>query len=170
MSKIQIRWNHGHATTGLRWRLIVDNEEYLVRSIVISAAMRTEEVVVDGELKGNVVATGRFFIDGNRDAVVFPVDDGGAEPETPAGDCTGGCSGCSSQSVVTDEMVNRFLMWPLPKGFSPDGGVEFVRVVGTMDGARPREELGPSFWPSGTNLLSADQARAMLEHVLGVQK
>jgi len=55
---------------------------------------------------------------------------------------------------VTDEMVNRFLTWKLPAGFSPDGGVTFRRDLSIKD------------WPSGTNLLTAEQAKAMLEHVL----
>lgn len=67
---------------------------------------------------------------------------------------------------VTDEMVNRFLAWELPKDFWPDGGVTFTREVGTMDGKRDRADLGPGWWPIGTNILTADQARAMLEHVL----
>lgn len=68
---------------------------------------------------------------------------------------------------VTDEMVSRFLAWELPKDFQPDGGVAFARGVGTMDGKRDRADMGPGWWPVGTNLLTADQARAMLEHVLG---
>lgn len=55
-------------------------------------------------------------------------------------------------NAVTDEMVNRFLAWKLPADFNPDGGVS------KRDGATP----------VGTNLLTAVQARAMLEHVLGV--
>lgn len=69
---------------------------------------------------------------------------------------------------VTDEMVNRFLMWKLPDDFCPDGGVSFSRKVGTFDGERDRAEMGPSWWPVGTNLLSAEQAKAMLEHVLTI--
>ena len=58
----------------------------------------------------------------------------------------------------TDEMVNAFLTWPLPKDFSPDCGVYF----------KPKVEatwITPE-WPSGTNLLTASQAREMLAHVL----
>lgn len=61
---------------------------------------------------------------------------------------------------VTDAMVSRFLAWPLPKDFAPDCHVYFDR------------EAADAFvesWPTGTNLLSATQARAMLEHVLGVE-
>lgn len=68
---------------------------------------------------------------------------------------------------VTDEMVHRFLAWELPRDFAPDGGVTFHREVLTAVGHRPRESMGPGWWPVGTNLLTAAQARAMLEHVLG---
>lgn len=61
---------------------------------------------------------------------------------------------------VTDEMVNRFLSWALPKDFGPDCGISF-------DG-RKADQWNPNGkgWPIGTNLLTAVQARAMLEHVL----
>lgn len=54
---------------------------------------------------------------------------------------------------VTDAMVSRFLAWPLPEDFAPDGGITFAR----------NNEF---FMPIGTNLLHAGQVRAMLEHVL----
>lgn len=54
-----------------------------------------------------------------------------------------------------DEMVSRFLGWRLPVDFSPDGGVKV-------------EFTNPHL--SGTNLLNATQARAMIEFMLkGVQ-
>lgn len=56
---------------------------------------------------------------------------------------------------ITDEMVNRFLCWTLPKDFIPDGGISFTPP------ANPHHA-----WPVGTNLLTAIQAKAMLEHVL----
>ena len=49
---------------------------------------------------------------------------------------------------VTDDMVNRFLTWPVPASVYPDG--EPGKPVRT-----------------GTNLLTHSEARAMLEHVLG---
>lgn len=55
-------------------------------------------------------------------------------------------------------MVTRFLGWRLPDEFHPDC---FVRFNSQM----AKESKS---WPTGTNLLSAGQARAMLEHVLGV--
>lgn len=52
---------------------------------------------------------------------------------------------------ITDEMVDRFLAWKLPKSVLPDACV--------MDREYPHR--------IGTNLLTADEARQMLEHVLG---
>lgn len=57
-----------------------------------------------------------------------------------------------------DEMVNRFLAWKLPDDFHPDGGVKFDR---------PPYPFPAPQWPSGTNLLTAQQAKDMLTHVLG---
>lgn len=57
---------------------------------------------------------------------------------------------------VTEEMVNRFLSWRLPPDFSPDCGITF----------KPPTNPHPNFQPIGTNLFTAAQARAMLEHVL----
>jgi hypothetical protein len=57
-----------------------------------------------------------------------------------------------------DAMVNRFLGWRLPQTFGPDCFVTFDR-----DKAKANQS-----WPVGTNLLTADEARAMLEYVLDV--
>lgn len=59
-----------------------------------------------------------------------------------------------------NSMVNRFLCWKLPKNFQPDGGISFNPI-------KPYEgdEHGNSWWPVGTNLLTADQARQMFVHV-----
>jgi hypothetical protein len=57
----------------------------------------------------------------------------------------------SADKVVTDEMVTRFLNWKLPASVLPDPCV--------MDTEYPHRV--------GTNLLTADEARQMLEHVLG---
>jgi hypothetical protein len=51
-----------------------------------------------------------------------------------------------------DAMVGRFLGWKLPKDFAPDGGISFVESA---------------WWPSGTNLLHAGQAKEMLQEVVG---
>jgi hypothetical protein len=57
------------------------------------------------------------------------------------------------------EMVNRFLGWRLPQDFHPDCGISF-------DGRKDDEWNKNKTWPIGTNLLTADQARAMFEHCL----
>ena len=56
-------------------------------------------------------------------------------------------------NTAIDNAVNRFLAWPIPEDFSPDGGVNIDRRAGTL---------------TGTNLLHAGQAREMFEHCLGV--
>lgn len=58
------------------------------------------------------------------------------------------------------EMVNRFLGWPLPKTFGPDCGISF-------DGRKDDEWNKNKTWPVGTNLLTADEAKAMFEHCIG---
>ena len=60
---------------------------------------------------------------------------------------------------ITDDMVSRFLCWRLPSTFSPDCGISF-------DGRKDDQWNKNKTWPVGTNLLSAIEARAMLEHVL----
>ena len=55
-----------------------------------------------------------------------------------------------------DKMVNRFLGWKLPQDFGPDCGINFT----------PFHPNGTTrFEPVGTNLLTAEQARQMFEHV-----
>lgn len=58
----------------------------------------------------------------------------------------------------TDAMVDRFLGWKLPEDFSPDAGISFKPT-------KPYDE--PGWWPVGTNLLHAGQAKEMLQHVVG---
>lgn len=53
-------------------------------------------------------------------------------------------------------MVDRFLGWKLPSDFGPDAGISFDREYGEKWGM-----------PVGTNLLNADQAKEMLEYVVG---
>lgn len=55
-------------------------------------------------------------------------------------------------------IVDRFLGWRLPVAFNPDGGVSFDREVN----GKPRPE---AWWPTGTNLLSAEQAAEMVRHM-----
>jgi hypothetical protein len=69
-----------------------------------------------------------------------------------------------------DKMVDRFLSWPLPKDFCPDCGITFDRMVNKhVDGEIKecdRHNAGPGWWPVGTNLFTADQAREMVKHML----
>jgi hypothetical protein len=69
------------------------------------------------------------------------------------------CAPKMARPVVTDEMVNRFLWWKLPQDFAPDCHISFKLPDPVLN-------HNPT-WPVGTNLFTADQARAMLEHVLG---
>ena len=65
---------------------------------------------------------------------------------------------------MTDEqikhMVDRFLGWKLPENFNPDGGVTFEKLGNKGTPHEYRHQ------PSGTNLLDATQATAMVRHML----
>lgn len=63
--------------------------------------------------------------------------------------------------TMVDKMVDRFLGWKLPKDFAPDAGISF-KPTKPYEG----DEYGNSWWPIGTNLLHAGQARQMIEHLL----
>jgi hypothetical protein len=52
-------------------------------------------------------------------------------------------------------MVDRFLGWKLPEDFNPDGHISY-----------DRSNQHPAFAPSGTNLLTATQATAMVRHMI----
>lgn len=65
------------------------------------------------------------------------------------------------QDKSLDILVDRFLRWKLPEDFNPDGGISFKREF------NEHMEYPMKHKPVGTNLLTADQARAMLEYVLG---
>lgn len=58
-------------------------------------------------------------------------------------------------------MVGRFLAWKLPEDFNPDGGVSFTRMFNVNTPWPSKAE------PSGTNLLDARQAEAMIRHITG---
>ncbi|UEP23145.1 Lar family restriction alleviation protein [Burkholderia ambifaria] len=58
------------------------------------------------------------------------------------------------RAELVRDMVNRFLGWKLPDDFAPDAGIKFVPPT------------NPDWWPVGTNLLTADQAAKMIEHIL----
>ncbi len=57
-------------------------------------------------------------------------------------------------------MVDRFLSWKLPENFNPDGGVSFKATFNEHTAHPMKNE------PSGTNLLDATQADAMVRHMI----
>ena len=59
---------------------------------------------------------------------------------------------------TTKQAVNRFLGWKLPNDFRPDAGIEFSPSLLQLNSLHG--------WPTGTNLFTADQARAMFEYCL----
>lgn len=65
---------------------------------------------------------------------------------------------------MTDEqikhMVNHFLGWKLPESFNPDGGIVFKKTFNKHTDHPMKHE------PSGTNLFDADQAAAMVRHMI----
>jgi hypothetical protein len=62
----------------------------------------------------------------------------------------------TEQQIQT--MVNRFLGWKLPADFAPDAGISFKPLAN----ADSPVELQYKHEPIGTNLFTADQAKAML--------
>lgn len=63
------------------------------------------------------------------------------------------------EKTPIDVMVDRFLTWKLPSDFAPDGGISF-----DINKCKYGEN---TYLPTGTNLLTATQAKAMIEHLLG---
>lgn len=65
---------------------------------------------------------------------------------------------------MTDEqikyMVDRFLGWRLPENFNPDAGISFNPEFNEQT-AHPMKHQ-----PTGTNLLDATQAAAMVRHLI----
>lgn len=57
-------------------------------------------------------------------------------------------------------MANRFLGWRLPENFNPDGGISFKRTFNEHTTHPMKHE------PVGTNLFSAEQATAMVRHMV----
>jgi hypothetical protein len=70
---------------------------------------------------------------------------------------------------VTDEqikyMVNRFLGWRLPENFQPDAGISFKPEYNFEYNAT-RGKPPEHHEPSGTNLLDATQAEAMVRYMI----
>lgn len=70
-----------------------------------------------------------------------------------------------SAPKIPQSVVDRFLGWRLPADFNPDAGISFSPLFNVEYNAK--RGLPPQrYEPIGTNLLTADQARAMLEYVL----
>lgn len=59
-----------------------------------------------------------------------------------------------------EHMVNRFLGWKLPSDFKPDAGISFDPFGNKGTAFEYKHE------PCGTNLFDAEQARAMIQHML----
>ena len=57
-------------------------------------------------------------------------------------------------------MVDRFLRWRLPENFAPDAGISFKPTFNENTAHPMRHE------PTGTNLLNAQQAEAMIRHMI----
>jgi hypothetical protein len=64
-----------------------------------------------------------------------------------------------TQHEIIKQAVDKFLAWKLPRGFAPDAGITFNLM------SNEGFDL-PQCWPIGTNLFTANQASAMLEHCL----
>lgn len=68
------------------------------------------------------------------------------------------------ESAMTEaqikHMVDRFLSWKLPENFNPDGGISFKKTFNENTPWPSKHE------PSGTNLFNADEATAMVRHML----
>ena len=65
-----------------------------------------------------------------------------------------------SKKAYIERMVNRFLAWKLPNDFNPDGGISFKAEYNEGTAHPGKHE------PTGTNLLTATQAKAMVEHMV----
>lgn len=61
------------------------------------------------------------------------------------------------RETMIDQMVDHFLNWKLPQDFAPDAGITFN--AGHITPTSP-------LWPTGTNLLTAVQAKEMIRHML----
>jgi len=72
---------------------------------------------------------------------------------------------CTRGAGLTDaqikHMVDRFLSWRLPENFNPDCGISFKRTHSEQSSWGPQK-----YEPSGTNLFDAEQATAMVRHMI----
>lgn len=68
------------------------------------------------------------------------------------------------KSMTEDQikyMVDRFLMWKLPEHFNPDNGISFTPTFNHHAPSGPQKRE-----PVGTNLFDAQQATAMVRHMI----
>ena len=65
-------------------------------------------------------------------------------------------------SQMTDQQIkymrDRFLSWTLPENLNPDGGISYKRSESAIKYNHPG--------PVGTNFLDAEQAEAMVRHMV----
>ena len=66
-----------------------------------------------------------------------------------------------AKEELINRMVDRFLCWKLPKNFAPDCGISFNTQINGQE-----REWETSWWPVGTNLFDAAQAKEMIEWML----
>ena len=66
-----------------------------------------------------------------------------------------------------DKMVDRFLTWKLPEHVIHDAGITFEPEYNVEHMAK-QGKLPCRHEPTGTNLFDADQARAMIKHIIGL--
>jgi hypothetical protein len=65
-----------------------------------------------------------------------------------------------NKETIIKQAVDKFLPWKLPQHFHPDSFISF-------DGSKHDTWGGyPNSWPTGTNLFSSEQAKAMFEYCL----
>lgn len=62
-------------------------------------------------------------------------------------------------STQIKHMVDRFLGWKLPDDFHPDGGISFKKEFNEHTEHPMKHE------PTGTNLLTANQAEEMVKYM-----
>lgn len=67
--------------------------------------------------------------------------------------------GSASKGELIAMMADRFLSWKLPEHFAPDGGITFKPT-------KPYNYNELGWWPVGTNLLTAEQAKDMIRYML----
>ena len=70
------------------------------------------------------------------------------------------------KKTMIDKMVDRFLGWRLPEPFRPDAGISFTPEY-NVEYMEKQGKPPMRHEPVGTNLFDADQARAMILHMLG---